>query len=558
MSEKKQGSVRNTFEKGMHLDSLHSMQPKGTYREAWAVTNKSDKEKNSGVINEAANELWCPLPDGIIRSLIYIEERDYYIGFFKMNSGISEIGIINEKTKQYTKVVDDNDLIEPLLFSDQEWNSLTAKVMQPCNQLHIYWSNGDYYYRLNIDDKCKEWKTTPIKLFREHCIGIIETTVLDGGGSGLPNGIYQAFLRLKDADGNSTNWFRISQPTPIGEGFEGDNIAGFNSGKAISIKTDNLHKDYGICDIGIYSIVGGRPVLKWVDTVAYGKGMIDYYYRGDTGREISLLPSDVLQRNDLYIRGKSLTQYDSHLVLYNLRANNNIDWQRDVNNFKFYWQIYGVPARDAHKYKGLRPDENYWFGIHGNYTDGTKTTDFAAINREPTAAELEMIRLPGCDCEVPAWEVTDTTKTTKVFCDLSRLTSRQNRTHTLEEIEDNDFVTEYITDPKTGLPVPDNTFENASAGTVLKDLNNDVDDAIGSSNGKDTASIRAICENFREVLVDAVALHGGDLEKSTRFDGINKIEAYHFAQACQECKDENGNPLYAPNTFSDLIKQVVE
>lgn len=556
MGEKKRGRILNTFEKGMNLDSLHSLQPKGTYREAWGVTNKSDNENSSGVINEAANEIWVPLPKGTIRTLLYIEERDYYIGFFKMDSGLSEIGIINEKTKQYTKVVDDNDLPEPLLFSNEEWNSITAKVLQPCNQLHIYWSNGDYYYRLNIDDKCKEWKTTPIRLFREHCIGIIESIVLDGGGNGLPNGIYQPFLRLRDADGNSTNWFRMGQPIPIGEGLEGDNRAGENSGKAISIKTNDLHKDYGIADIGFHSVIGGRPVTAWVDTVAYGKGMLDYYYRGNTGKEIPLLASDVIGRNDLYIRGKSLTQYDSHLVLYNLRANNNLDWQREFGKAKFYWQLYGVPAREAHKFKGLRPNENYWFGGHANYVDGTKSTDFAAIGRDGSNAN--MVTLPGCDCEVPFWEVEDTTTTTKTFCDLTQLTSRQAREHTLTETEDNDFVTEYIIDPATGKEVPDNHLDNAEAGDVLKDLNNDVDDAIGSSTGKDLKSIQCICENLLEVLKDAEALGAGNLEQSVRFDGINKAEIYHLACACEELKDNSGNLVYPPPTFSDLIKKIVE
>ena len=282
MGQKSKHTAINTFERGMYHDSLHSQQPPGTYREAWAVTNKSDNENRYGVSNEASNELWVKLPkDAVIRALVYVEERDWYVVFLRKGN-LSEIGIIKEKTKEYTKIVDDNNLPEPMLFSEQEWNSVTAKVMQPCNQLHLYWSNGDYYYRVNLEDPCKDWKNRPIKLFREHCVGRIDATIMDGGGGGLPNGIYQAFVRLRDQDGNTTNWFKIGQPIPIGQGYDGDNIEGEYSGKAIQIKTENLHGDYGIADIGIHSTIGGRSATIWVDTVAYGKGILDYYYRANT------------------------------------------------------------------------------------------------------------------------------------------------------------------------------------------------------------------------------------------------------------------------------------
>ncbi len=558
MGQKKKAKIINSFNKGMYLDSLHSLQPEGTYREAWGVTNQTDDENKYGVSNEAANELWVKLPKGTIRSLLYIEERDYYVAFMKMDSGLSEIGIINEKTKEYTKVVDDNNLDEPMNFSNEEWNSITSKVMQPCNELHVYWSNADYYYRVNLDDKCHDWKLHPIKLFREHCIGAIQSTILDGGGGGLPNGIYQPFLRLRDADGNTTNWFKMGQPIPIGQGHDGDNIAGENSGKSINIKTENLHQDYGVADIGIYSTVGGRAVAIWIDTVAYGKGILDYHYRGVTGKEIPILPSEVIGRNDLYIRGKNLTQYDGHLILYSLRANNNVDWQRDVSKFKAYYQIYAVPVRDAHRYKGLRPNENYWFGIHGNYVDGNKTADFNFIGRDD--GSTFSVVLPGCDCSVPSWEVQDTSIRTKTFCDLAGMNTSMQREHTLTEDEGNDLVTEYEPNKDDGKPpVVANNKNNADPTEAIETINKEKNDAIGAAGGaKDLDSLRCMCDNFKNVLEDARDLGGGDLEKSTRFIGIDNAELYQLACACESIKDTSGNLIYPPPTFQDLIKVIVE
>lgn len=556
MGEKSKSKVINTFENGMYLDSLHSMQPKGTYREAWAVTNKTDDENKFGLANAASNELWIKKPEGsIVRALMYVEERNYYVGFLKNQAGLSEIGIFDETNKQYVKILDDNDLPEPLNFSEAEYNSITGKVMQPCNQLHVYWSNADYYFRINLDDKCRDWKRKPIRLFREHCSSVPVTVIMDGGGGGLPNGIYFPFYRLRDAGGNVTNWFHVGQPIPIGEGHEGDNIAGEISGKAINIKIENLHEDYGIVDLGIHSIIGGVPATYWIDTVAYGKGIVDYYYRGPTGKEQTISLASVTARNNLYIRGQNLVQFDSHLILYNPRANNNIDWQRDVNNFKLYYQIYAVRRSEAHKYKGLRPNENYWFGIHANYVDNTKSADFSLIG--PDDPSPSMVRLPGCDCEVPYWEVQDTTRRTQTFCELNGLIKEQQVKHTLTEYDDNDFVPEYEPN-ENGDPVVSNNNTNTDGDKVIEKVNKDVNDATGSSSGKDINTMKCICENLREVLIDAKNLGGGDLEKSTRFVGINKTEVYQLACACEKLKEEDGSVIYLPGTFHDLIKDIVE
>lgn len=552
MGQKDKSKITNTFERGMYLDSLHSLQPQGTYRDAWAVTNKSDQENKYGVSNAAANELFVKLPKGTIRSLLYVEERNYYIAFLN-TSGVSEIGIIYEDTKEYKKVVDDGDLPEPLNFSDKEWNSLTAKVMQPCNQLYIYWSNGDYYYRLNIDDPCKEWKERPLKLFREHCIAQAQVTVMSGGE--LPNGIYQPFIRLRDADGNTTNWFHIGMPAPVGQGRDGDNIAGENSEKSIAIKVEDLHEDFGIVDIGIYSVIGGRSATVWVDTVAYGKGMIDYHYRGTTGKEIPINLAEVLERNDLYIRGENLVQFDGHLVLYNLRSNNNIDWQRDVNNIKWYYQIYGVRRSEAHKYKGLRPNENYWFGIHGNYTDGTKTTDFAGIGRDGSNAR--MVRLPGCDCEVPYWEVEDTTKRTEVFCDIANFISKPAKTHTLTEHTSNDIVPDYVLNGSGDVEVENHT-DYASSDEFIDETNKDVNDATEGSAAKSFDKLACICENFKKVLEDAVTIAGNEEAQSMRFDALNHKEMYELACDCDALTTPGGQRVYPPFLFVGLVADTIK
>ena len=43
--------IISTLHKGMWKDSLHSMQPQGTWRDAWSVVIESDDEGNFGASN---------------------------------------------------------------------------------------------------------------------------------------------------------------------------------------------------------------------------------------------------------------------------------------------------------------------------------------------------------------------------------------------------------------------------------------------------------------------------------------------------------------------------
>lgn len=85
-----------------------------------------------------------------------------------------------------------------------------------------------------------------------------------------------------------------------------------------------------------------------------------------------------------------------------------------------------------------------------------------------------------------------------------------------------------------------------------------MNDAKDGSAAKDLDTLKCMCESFRQVLLDAEALGGGDLEKSTRFVGVNKKELYELACACEAAKEEDGSQIYLPGTFHALIEKIVE
>jgi hypothetical protein len=383
--------------KGVWKDALPSYQPEGTILDMWNGVKETDSENGFGVSNENSNELHVEI-NGDVRGIIFAEERDQYVAFVHNKDGENELGIIDIKTKLYTVLTKSPDLD----INCQEWTDMDLKVMQPCNQLHLYWSSNDTYKKINLDDPCCEFEVKP--LIKCDCIPVIETSIYRNGGK-LANGTYWFSVRMQDADGNYTNWFPISRSIHISDG---DNIPAEESRKAILLKLKGLSLDYNLLDIGVISQIGGIISVRQIDTVSYGASDVNYIYRGDTGRELPLSIEDIRGRSSRYIKGKNLMQYDGRLVLYNLRSEHNLDYQKKANNIKVEYKHYVVPGKYAHLYKGLRPNENYWFGIRWNYCDGTSSADFDIIGREATDYEKQKIKDDCTGCELPRWRLQDT------------------------------------------------------------------------------------------------------------------------------------------------------
>ncbi len=367
----------NQFDR-MWMDSLLSLQPTGTYREAWNAVTTTDAENTYGISNEPSNELFVDLP-GNVRGMVYVEERDQYVVFVSTNAG-GEIGIIDEKTRNY-RTVTNTSIASELGISEAEWIDAEVKVMQPCNQLYLYWSSNDVYKRINLDDPCCKFEEIP--LIKPICIATITTDLLEHGG-GLANGIYQFAAKAIDVEGNDSNWSRISNPISISDG---DHLAGERSSKAINLRIKVVNnRDYHLVDLAVIKTIDGITSVEKFATVSANSGanVINHVYSGNTGREFPMQLSDILTRTNRYIKGKNLIQYDNRLILYNLRPIHNLDYQRQANKITAKYVIYVVPIEYAHLFKGLRANENYWFAIRWNYSDGTSSVNYIIPGLEGT------------------------------------------------------------------------------------------------------------------------------------------------------------------------------
>lgn len=421
----------NDLSKGLWQDSLPSQQPENTFREAWNAVVESDAENSYGISNENANEL-SVIVEGDVRGIISVEERDYYLAFvWKGDKG--ELGIIHPNKKEYKKLTDS----DKLGISCDEWVNMELKIMQPCNQLHLYFSTQDTYKVINIDDPCCEFEVKD--LIRLDCLPKFTFKKYKRSGN-LPNGTYWFFAKLRDSDGNDTNWFKISDGVHIsGEDHKQAELSKY----AINISLQGDPSTFDFIDLGVISTIGGITTVEHFDTIGYGNGDVSYLYRGKTGKELSLDISEVRARFSRYIKGKNLFQHEGRLLLYNLVSEHNLDYQRTANEINSFYDVWVVPTKYAEDFKGLRPNEQYQFAIQWNYIDGTSSSNFVINGRKGTDFDLALVVDPcNQNCELPRWRVEDTSKRLEIF--LEDVHKTNDKYNDVVEIVDNDRDGNYV------------------------------------------------------------------------------------------------------------------
>jgi len=379
-SDTKRNIITSTFTKGMNQDAIDSLVPKGYYKSAWNSVLETDDEHSFGISSENSNRLHTLLPQGaILRGLHNVEERDRLYTFI-LNGGTSEIGYIDLIRETYTSVYDECDMD----FGVDTWIPVESKVIQPCNELILYWAVNDYYYRLNVDNTDEVEDCEDILLFRRNNVGVVDASVNDKGGQDLSGGAYDIVVQLEDKDGNVTNWFNFSQTVHLGTQ---NNTSDEISEESINIRIANLSPFYDYVNIGVFH--NGNTVGTVVAQLPYTTNGVDFFYSSKNQYIRDLTISEVLGRKDGWLRGSDLIQYDSRLFLYNLRGERNLDYQERALRIRPTYIVGRVPMKYAYKFKGFRHGEVYSVSIHWNYTDGTRTRAFHIGNFEAPPASSE-------------------------------------------------------------------------------------------------------------------------------------------------------------------------
>jgi hypothetical protein len=394
--------IINTFNK-MWRDSRPEVQPEGTYFEARNATKKTDGFREFGLVNEKGTEECVTLPSGVIGGC-YVVERDWDI--LILEGG--EFGIFDHAKCTYKKIFSANEIRSDeericgrgqrsggnlgcdFGFSNCEWVHLEYRFWNACSELHVEWSSGCTYYNANIDAlldparksgfSCEDFKT-----FKCTCIPTIFAKNIEGGGSGLTNGAYQFVARLKDKDGHKTNFFNISNAVVLGSK---TNIPGEVSTESIQVYIEGLDCNYNTIELAVIDRSGGKAEAFIIETLHYNGQAVTYTYHGPNGREIPIPLDEILVKKKTYLRGRAVTQHDGTAVYYQIKNENNLDYQRRANNIKIKLLNFKVKAKVAHHYAGLQGGENYIPAIVWQMCDGTETAGFPLTNYGARVTEL--------------------------------------------------------------------------------------------------------------------------------------------------------------------------
>lgn len=472
---------------GMHTDMHPSQQPEGTYRNAYGVSNQSTEEKGGGVYNMAGTIIHGEPPAGtVVRGEHLLEETDRQVLFLTHGGGKSEIGYINLNTRQYTKVLSDDDIEGcSLEFGLHEWIPIISKAMRngTCIEIHLYWTNGSYYKTINLDRPIIPIKCEDIFLLKCHAAPTPKAFASNTGGRNLEGGINQYVCQFEDNDGNTTNWFQICGPVSIETE---NNIAGEISKQSVHVVLTNLSPHYHKVNIAVIKTIAGHPSAWLIAKEYYTTNSLEFIHRSTAQQIYQLDLEEILTKKNGYFRGFDIFQFDGQMFPHNLLGERNENWQKMVDEIEIFYRIVGYPLEYAHLGSGLRADEVYGIGIAGNYCDGTRTRVFHKKGRKATGSDLTEVA-PGdancLDCTVPRWKVENTAERTELICDDPGQIGPQD-----EDIEYDTGNPIYTENPKPTDPLTDDD----AAGVPNED------DIKGSGDGYQR-QMECICKNLKKV-----------------------------------------------------------
>lgn len=401
--------LQNNFTGGMNKDAMNEMAPDNTYRLALNAIDQSRDNSAFGLVNEEGNRLAHRF-NGEIKGWSYIDDIESTL-FFIYN-GSSELWIFNHNTEEAKFVVSDQELGCEWGFDGCEFLYAEFKRFNACNELHAYWSSDCVYHVVNIDEMLNpQRKASAVaqgcgytEVFRASCSPHLSAFAAQNSGSTMEGGTVQFAVQLKDADNNTSNVFRVSQPVSIETP---DNIAGQIAKGSARLRIDNLDPKWKDVIIYVIHTVGGVQTIKKMPARGYTSRGMTFEYYGQKGELVD--PSVIYNKNKTYLRGKDLFQKDGRMYFYNVSKERNLNYQKYANQIQVQAVEYEVSfeMQERYHFPSMMRGEVYALGIRWNFADGTHSPVFhipgrvsgdAGANSEPEEELSQYCRSESGEC----------------------------------------------------------------------------------------------------------------------------------------------------------------
>ncbi len=389
--------IQTSFVKGVHRDLKPRFQPDGTYRHALNKKKASDQFYTGGLTNELQNKLAASIP-GTIVGYYRIEEENSTL-FFHIDGG-STISLFNHDTNEVKKIVTDSDFGCTWNFKSCKWmgyGHVDSKSIAPCNELIVYFSSGNTYYKVNIHELQDEKRRESIKLLENVCDYFklmkeisgprMKIRTNRGGGRDLVPGQYYTVARALDESGNSSNWGVIEGPAYIGSKY---NKFTDTSKQSLQIEAKFLSKEYSRIQIAVIPPIGSaaQDVAYVIYDGSYNTNGVSTQYYSTAQHKAAIPLAEILTKGIKFLRGSNLIADGGKLHLYKTLQEFNPKVQEWASKIKIYPIAFAVPQSEAHKYKSFSRDEVYAFGAEWQYTDQTWTATGHIPGNQGGANEL--------------------------------------------------------------------------------------------------------------------------------------------------------------------------
>lgn len=374
---------------GMNQDTLSSLTDFKQYRYARNAIRSSRDNKGFGLTNEGST-VECGNVGSNVVGTSYCEERNWTV-FFTANDGIS---ILRHGDCEVVEVMNAGEFGCSFGFSECEWvgKNVQFKTMDPCNELHVYFTAGCEIYKVNIDlmldpdrkeglkkelgcsTKCGLRNNCEyFKVMKMACAPKITPKAFQEGGGQLGAGAYTFVARMIHTDGGETNWFHFSDPVFVGSEH---NIAGEQSTGHIEVTLSCLDCKFSKLELAVIENIGGIITAKTLGFINYNNNHYSYRYNGTQGTPIDL--KELLVKEHVYLQAKHIEQKDGHMLYYGIKSRKNLHWQPKVNQFQTEYVVWEMPYEHAkkHNIRSLMRDETYAIGAVANYIDGSHSKVF--------------------------------------------------------------------------------------------------------------------------------------------------------------------------------------
>jgi hypothetical protein len=407
--------TNNAFTKGMVKDMSDIYIGEGMWTNAINAVNNSHNGETGVLGNEPSNAYCTSAPYTII-SILHKKLSEWVV--FSTNDIDSEIGIFDESTCSYTKVVNDGCL------GFKKDNLITGACKENYDHTYtVYFQDGHNFDRklnlsavpyletgrnLSNDPDCYKAeyldKLDCAALLLQPLVSQPCVKVKKGQGAGqLNNGSYMAVVAYSENGIRLTDYSIPSAPQAL---WAHEGIGG-----SLEINLSGMDQDFPEFELVIIGIVNQQTVAKSIGFYSTRQSTVslDFYGGAQPTVELKIIPL----RSPVYNKSDKMFRVDKYLLRTGVTTVPYINYQQQANKIQAKWVSVEHPANyyfNGGNIAGYMRDEVYSFFVRWVYDTGARSASFHIPGRKSTASDLSAVNgLDSLDAtENQRWKVYDT------------------------------------------------------------------------------------------------------------------------------------------------------